>query len=157
MKLCLDYASLYWEGAYFVCPSFSSLETKRLGRPLFTEIAGGVLPNLMTSPPKPTDSAGSSPAANPEIPTRNSPMIAMTCAVNRSRARRALLTLKRNPTETLLLQNPSIVEYESEDGNVESDLQLRWTRVLDDGPHQISSTYTEVKVLLWFGNTAATT
>ena len=47
-----------------------------------------------------------------------------------------------------LPQDPSTVDYESEDEKQDSDLQLLWSRVMDEGKYKTSSTYTKVEVLL---------
>ena len=47
-----------------------------------------------------------------------------------------------------LPQDPSTVDYESEDERQYSDLQLRFNRVIDEGPYRTLSTYKKVKVLL---------
>ena len=45
-------------------------------------------------------------------------------------------------------QDPSTVDYESEDEKEDSELQLTWSRVMDEGQYKNLSTYTKVKVLL---------
>lgn len=47
-----------------------------------------------------------------------------------------------------LPQDPSTVDYESEDEKEDSEFQLRWSRVMDEGQYKTSSTYTKVEVLL---------
>ena len=47
-----------------------------------------------------------------------------------------------------LPQDPSTVDYQSEDEREDSDLQLLWSRVMDEGNYKTSSTYTKVEVLL---------
>lgn len=47
-----------------------------------------------------------------------------------------------------LPQDLSAVDYESEDEKEDSDLQLAWSRVMDEGKYKTSSTYTKVEVLL---------
>ena len=47
-----------------------------------------------------------------------------------------------------LPQDFSTVHYESEDEKEDSDLQLRWSRVMDEGQYETSSRYTKVEVLL---------
>lgn len=47
-----------------------------------------------------------------------------------------------------LPQDPSTVDYESEDEKEDSDLQLLWSRVMDEGKYKFPSTYTKVEVLL---------
>ena len=47
-----------------------------------------------------------------------------------------------------LPQDSLAVDYESEDEKKDSDLQLRWSRVMDEGNYKTSSTYTKVEVLL---------
>ena len=55
------------------------------------------------------------------------------------------LTMK--PTINLP-QDPSTVDYESQDEKQDSDLQITWSRVMDEGKYRNSSTYTKVEVLL---------
>ena len=45
-------------------------------------------------------------------------------------------------------QDPCAVDYESEDEKQDSELQLTWSRVMDEGQYKNLSTYTKVKVLL---------
>ena len=47
-----------------------------------------------------------------------------------------------------LPQDASTVHYESEDEKEDSELQLRWSRVMDEGQYETSSSYTKVEVLL---------
>lgn len=47
-----------------------------------------------------------------------------------------------------LPQDPSTVDYESVDEKQDSDLQLLWSRIMDEGKYKTSSTYTKVEVLL---------
>lgn len=47
-----------------------------------------------------------------------------------------------------LPQNSSTVDYESEHEKKDSDLQLRWSRVMDEGQYETSSSHTKVEVLL---------
>lgn len=47
-----------------------------------------------------------------------------------------------------LPQDSSTVDYESEDEKEDSELQLLWSRVMDEGQYKTSSTYTKVEVLL---------
>ena len=47
-----------------------------------------------------------------------------------------------------LPEEPSTVDYESEDEKNDSDLQIIWSRVMDEGKYKSSSTYTKVEVLL---------
>ena len=47
-----------------------------------------------------------------------------------------------------LPQDPSPVDYESEDETGDSDLRLLWSRVMDEGKYKCPSTYTKVAVLL---------
>ena len=47
-----------------------------------------------------------------------------------------------------LPQDSSTVDYESEDEKEDSDLQLRWSRVMDEGEYETSSSHTKVEVLL---------
>ena len=47
-----------------------------------------------------------------------------------------------------LPQESSTVDYESEDEKQDSDLQLLWSRVMDEGKYKTSSNYTKVEVLL---------
>ena len=49
---------------------------------------------------------------------------------------------------TSLPQDSSTVNYESEDEKEDSDLQLRWSRVMDEGKYETSSSHTKVEVLL---------
>ncbi len=46
-----------------------------------------------------------------------------------------------------LPQDPSTVDYESQDEKQDSDLQLLWSRIMDEGKYKTSSTYTKVEVL----------
>ena len=48
----------------------------------------------------------------------------------------------------ILRQEPLTVDYESEDEKEDSELQLRWSRIMDEGQYKTSSTYTKVEVLL---------
>ena len=47
-----------------------------------------------------------------------------------------------------LLQDLSIVHYESEDEKEDSDWQLLWNRIMDEGKYKTSSTYKKVEVLV---------
>ena len=47
-----------------------------------------------------------------------------------------------------LPQDSSTVDYESEDEKENSDRQLRWSRIMDEGQYETSSSYTKVEVLL---------
>ena len=55
------------------------------------------------------------------------------------------LTLK--PTINLP-QDSLTVDYELQDEKQDSDLQITWSRVMDEGKYKSSSTYTKVEVLL---------
>lgn len=55
------------------------------------------------------------------------------------------LTMK--PAVNLPL-DPLTINYESQDEKEDSDLQLLWSRVMDEGSYTNSSTYTKVEVLL---------
>ena len=48
----------------------------------------------------------------------------------------------------LVPQDPSTVDYESEEEKEDSELQLQWSRVMDMGKYKTLSTYTKVEVLL---------
>ena len=49
---------------------------------------------------------------------------------------------------TSLPPDSSTVNYESEDEKEDSDLQLRWSSVMDEGHYETSSSHTKVEVLL---------
>ena len=63
------------------------------------------------------------------------------------------LTLAGRPVETKVAPSNYeashlSVNYESEDEKQDSDLQLAWSKIMDEGPYKSSSTYKKVEVLL---------